>query len=73
MEFGLTAAGRIEDASTARVFRWLLERQTDTRGNVIEYVYRSFPGGQNLNQKLSGPRPLRAWFAALDSISLCRL
>jgi hypothetical protein len=51
LEFGLSAAGRIEDPGTARVFRWLLERETDTRGNVIEYVYRSFPGGQNLNQK----------------------
>lgn len=51
LEFGLTAAGRIEEAGTSRVFRWLLERETDTRGNVIEYVYRSFPGGQNLNQK----------------------
>ena len=51
LEFGLTASGRIEEPGTARVFRWLLERETDTRGNVIEYVYRTFPGGQNLNQK----------------------
>jgi RHS repeat-associated protein len=51
LEFGLTAAGRIEDAATSRVFAWLLERETDTRGNVIDYVYRSFPGAQNLNQK----------------------
>jgi RHS repeat-associated protein len=49
LEFGLTAAGRIENAS--RVFCWLLERETDTHGNVIEYTYRSFPGEQNLNQK----------------------
>src|SRR6185503_10862993 len=45
LEFGVTAAGRIEDASTSRMFCWMLERETDTRGNVIEYVYRSFPGG----------------------------
>lgn len=52
LEFGLTAAGRIGDVTTPqRVFRWWLERETDTRGNVIEYRYRSFPGAQNLNQK----------------------
>ncbi len=49
LEFGITAAGRIEE--TGRVFTWLLERETDTRGNVVEYVYRAFPGAQNLNQK----------------------
>jgi hypothetical protein len=49
LEFGLTAAGRIEDGT--RVFCWLLERETDTRGNVIEYTHRSFSGEQNLNQK----------------------
>ncbi|MBK8002254.1 MAG: VCBS repeat-containing protein [Verrucomicrobia bacterium] len=52
LEFGVTAAGRIGDIDNPqRVFRWLLERETDTRGNVIEYRYRSFPGAQNLNQK----------------------
>lgn len=51
LEFGLTPASRIEDAATSRVFAWLLERETDTRGNVIEYVYRAFPGTENLNQK----------------------
>lgn len=49
LEFGLTAAGRIEDGT--HVFSWLLERETDTHGNVIEYRYRSFSGDQNLNQK----------------------
>ncbi|MHB1306150.1 MAG: toxin TcdB middle/N-terminal domain-containing protein [Limisphaerales bacterium] len=44
LEFGRSAAGRIEDPSTARVFGWLLERETDTHGNVIEYAYQSFPG-----------------------------
>jgi YD repeat-containing protein len=51
LEFGISPAGRIEDAASSRIFCWLLERETDTRGNVIEYVYRSFAGGQNLNQK----------------------
>src|SRR5262245_10149447 len=49
LEFGVSTNARIADG--ARTFSWLLERETDTRGNVIEYVYRSFPGGQNLNQK----------------------
>ena len=51
LEFGLGAASRIEDTATARTFRWLLQRETDTRGNVIEYGYRSFPGPENFNQK----------------------
>ncbi|MCI0534712.1 MAG: FG-GAP-like repeat-containing protein, partial [Verrucomicrobiales bacterium] len=51
LEFGLSATGRIEDAATARVFCWLLERETDTRGNVIEYGYAAFSGDANLNQK----------------------
>jgi RHS repeat-associated protein len=51
LEYGLTAAGRIAEAGSTNVFRWLLERETDTRGNVIEYVYRSFAGDRNLNQK----------------------
>jgi RHS repeat-associated protein len=51
LEFGLTADSRIEDPATGHIFAWLLERATDTRGNVIEYRYRSFPGEQNLHQK----------------------
>ncbi len=49
--FGLTASSRIEETSSARTFSWLLERETDTRGNVIEYGYRSFTNAENLNQK----------------------
>src|SRR6185436_19494831 len=49
LEFGVSANGRIADGTNT--FSWLLERETDTRGNVIEYVYRSFAGGPNLNQK----------------------
>jgi YD repeat-containing protein len=51
LEFGVTADARIEDAATGRVFAWLLERETDTRGNTIEYGYRAFGGEANLNQK----------------------
>jgi hypothetical protein len=49
LEFGITTNARIAEAT--RTFSWLLERETDTRGNVIEYLYQSFPGGPNLNQK----------------------
>ncbi len=49
LDFGVSTNGRI--AQSTNTFSWLLERETDTRGNVIEYVYRSFPGAQNLNQK----------------------
>jgi len=37
-EFGITAAARIEDKG--RVFKWLLEKMTDTNGNVVEFVYK---------------------------------
>ena len=49
LEFGITTNARIAEAT--RTFSWLLERETDTRGNVIEYVYQSFSGGANRNQK----------------------
>jgi RHS repeat-associated protein len=37
-EFGITAAARIENNS--RVFKWLLEKMTDTKGNRIDFVYK---------------------------------
>lgn len=49
LEFGVSTNGQVAEGTN--IFTWLLERETDTHGNVIEYVYRSFPGGQNLNQK----------------------
>ena len=51
LEFGLSASGRIEDAAAGHVFSWLLERQSDTRGNAILYSYSSFSGEANRNQK----------------------
>ena len=51
MDFGLTPGGRIQDSSSGRVFKWLLERTTDTAGNVVTYAYVNVPGPQNLNQK----------------------
>jgi RHS repeat-associated protein len=51
-EFGLTENGRIQDGTNAaRVFCWLLEKETDTRGNTILYTYAALPGAQNTNQK----------------------
>ncbi len=51
LEFGSTPDARIEDVSSGRVFSWLLERETDTRGNAIVYTYRTFPGDENRHQK----------------------
>jgi len=50
MRFGATAAARIEDG-TGRVFRWLLEEEEDTHSNIVRYVYATFAGTENLNQK----------------------
>lgn len=47
LEFGTTAAGRVADAAGEKLFRWLLERSTDTNGNVIEYRWGSFPGSDS--------------------------
>ncbi len=39
LQFGLTADARVSDETGTKIYRWALERQTDTRGNVIEYRY----------------------------------
>jgi RHS repeat-associated protein len=50
--FGTSPESRIENsAEPTQVFEWLLERETDTHGNVILYHYASTNGLQNLNQK----------------------
>ena len=52
LEFGPTPAGRIQDgADTNRVFCWLLERATDTRGNTLLYRYTNFVSDMDRNQK----------------------
>lgn len=52
MVFGQSSSARIVDpANTNHVFEWLLERESDTHGNTIEYRYASFDGEANLNQK----------------------
>ena len=52
MEFGLTPDACILDlANTNHVFSWLLQKETDTHGNVLVYGYTNFPGPNNLNQK----------------------
>lgn len=50
-EFGVNPQARITDAETGHVFKWLLERSTDTNGNTILYRYRAFDGPGNLNQQ----------------------
>ncbi|HKX62220.1 MAG TPA: SpvB/TcaC N-terminal domain-containing protein, partial [Verrucomicrobiae bacterium] len=51
-DFGLTGNGRIQDGTNnSRVFCWMLEKETDTRGNSILYTYSAFSGVQNTNQK----------------------
>jgi RHS repeat-associated protein len=52
MVFGQSPSARIVDpANTNHVFEWLLERESDTHGNTVEYRYASFEGEAHLNQK----------------------
>ncbi len=39
MEFGASPDARVSDLSGTRIFRWCLERQIDTHGNVIRFHY----------------------------------
>ena len=57
LEFGSTSSARIEDGTSGRIFCWLLERETDTHGNVTAYDYLRFTDVANTNQKyLAGIR-----------------
>ena len=47
LEFGLTPQGRVTEQTGERIFKWLLEKSTDTNGNVIEFYYESFPDSTN--------------------------
>lgn len=45
-EFGLTASARQDNSvNTSEIFTWMLEKVTDTNGNVIDYTYFK-DGGQ---------------------------
>jgi len=39
LDFGLTDLGRVSDPTGAHVYRWCLERSTDTNGNEVRYSY----------------------------------
>ncbi len=49
MDFGVSVGARVI-GDTNKVFCWMIERETDTRGNTIVYAYTNFPGPQNFNQ-----------------------
>jgi RHS repeat-associated protein len=50
--FGAGSESRIENsADPTQVFEWLLERETDTHGNVVQYHYATTNSLRNLNQK----------------------
>ena len=67
LEFGVTAQASIADETGTRIFRWLLEKRTDTNGNVIEYSYSGFPASDNQRYLTdirygSGPSPWAAFY-----------
>jgi len=47
LTFGLTPQARVTDQSGTKIFKWILEKSTDTNGNVIEFYYESFPNSEN--------------------------
>ncbi|MBL9167631.1 MAG: VCBS repeat-containing protein [Verrucomicrobiales bacterium] len=49
LDFGLNSDARVT-GDTNKVFCWLIERETDTRGNVILYSYSKGLGAENTNQ-----------------------
>ena len=60
LEFGLTASGRIEESVTGRVFAWLLERETDTRGNIDRVWVSLVRRGGQPQPEIPVDDPLRA-------------
>ncbi len=59
--FGATPETRVTDSTGEKVFKWLLEKSTDTNGNVILFQYATFPGSDNrkyLKEIRWGPGPL---------------
>ena len=58
LEYGLTESARMTDQSGTLVYKWLLEKSTDTNGNVIDYSYSTDPNSTNqkyLHQIRYGP------------------
>ena len=47
LELGASSAARITDSTGELIFRWLLEKSTDTNGNVIEFSYGKHAGSDN--------------------------
>jgi len=69
LEFGTTPETRVADATGSKIFRWLLERSTDTNGNEIEFSYAAFPDSDNRKylQEIRygpGPAPWAAFYFA---------
>jgi RHS repeat-associated protein len=67
LQFGLTAQGRVAHPTGAKIFRWLLEKDTDANGNVVEYSWDSFAGsdGQKYLREIrygAGAPPWSAFF-----------
>jgi len=52
LEFGLTDLGRESDETGEKVYRWCLERWTDTHGNEVHYTYER-PGDADRRLYLS--------------------
>lgn len=50
MLFGTSEASQVRDGA-GRVFSWLLESITDTRGNTVSFQYTGAAGDANLHQK----------------------
>ena len=53
MIYGQSGSARVVDQENpSHVFQWMLEKEIDNHGNTLEYRYASFPGAENLNEKL---------------------
>ncbi|HDN67556.1 MAG TPA: hypothetical protein ENF86_01215, partial [Firmicutes bacterium] len=47
LDFGFSPGARVTDKTGKKIFKWLLERSTDTNGNVIQFFYTNFGGSDN--------------------------
>jgi RHS repeat-associated protein len=74
LDYGLTASARVTDQMGAKIYKWLLEKSTDTNGNVVEYSYNDadFAGSDSQKYLLAisyGPssRPWSVYYFILFS------